>query len=489
VTAFKEIRNHNPVLADKLENACKVARGYEGAKRLELAGSLFHKLTVEEAYQLIDPDTLLKEIAQAKVKKLELWYIFRNIAALFPLIWTWLTLAIASNSYQRDITNPKYPNDIYQPFLGLWQGGFHGSTWLTFSTAAIVDACLLGGYLLLVGILPLAERNLLAQAKTLATTLQQATDDLLHYIATQGPSPAFNDADIQQLAEAIGDAFERRLNKINFTAQQAVLNARDFVDKTKQQVETILTDFQDKMLVFNTDISMLSADLQTLNGKLADHDKRLQELTTASNQLATSSTNLVKSAEEMADNAKANTQASKEVAAATRDVAAAATGIAGELSALDNTQRQMINTLASTQQNVVSKIESTQQNVVSQIDATQQKVVNSIVNAADRMDEVAKDTQEVAKELGTITRADLVKIATAVSDTIADVNKKAKDESVALVRQVAQDLHNLTTKVDTTVDGLEKVNEQLKRAATELQKAANTVRKGPTSSRPWWKVW
>jgi hypothetical protein len=69
-------------------------------------------------------------------------HLARNLAALAPLIFTWIMLGMAAWQYQQEIHTTTDPQVKTTPFLLLWQQGFGTHFW-SFEQVTLVDVSLL----------------------------------------------------------------------------------------------------------------------------------------------------------------------------------------------------------------------------------------------------------------------------------------------------------------------------------------------------------
>lgn len=430
-----DLNTINPVLAGKVDNLVKTLRrqgAFEGAKRLELVSKEFKKLTLEEAYHIIAPDITHGEVEELYTHKLGFLHVIRNALSLCPLILTWTALCLAAISYQQILANPKYRDvDQYRPFLRLWQEGFHGATWLTFSNAALGDVILLSLVLLfVVVIIPISESASRRRASKIALELEDLTDGLMWVIGIEGINPITSEADVDKVIQRIKQTVETSL----LASKQASDQAKQFIADSEVRVTNVIGDFHKDLATFNADLLKLSSDLQS-------YGRTIQDLSNASTQLASSSTSLATNARDMATSATTSVQASQSMAQASQ-------GIGTQLSALNNTQQQMVN-----------EISASQKYVANEIATTQKQVVKGITDAADIMDTVAKDTRLVAKELGHITQADLQSMTNQVA-------------------QVANQVNNVATSLSQIDQQLQRTTQVLHQAAQALASASGvTVRK------------
>ncbi len=140
-------------------------------------------------------------------------HVIRNCLALVPLILTWVALYFASSNYQQDLQ--KYPNDLYEPFLKLWQFGFHNTTWFTFSKAALIDVVLLLVYLFSVIAVVFFELKALRITQTFATGVHGVTDELVDAIAKAGATSTSDVDRIVKTIERVADEGFKNLCKLS----------------------------------------------------------------------------------------------------------------------------------------------------------------------------------------------------------------------------------------------------------------------------------
>ncbi len=496
--AFPDLDPQNSGLSQQAENLQKRIKrlgATQGAKRLELVCTQCKDLTVEEAYHMLNPEEVLSEIEESRSRWVGILYVIRHGLALGPLILTWFALYHAASDYQRDLATPGFHDDVYQPFLRLWQEGFHGTSWLTFSTAAILDVILLLIYLSAVLFVPLIDWWTRRVADKLVTELQSFTDQLMKAISVVGSSSTLSENDVNKISNAIGRQFDRAMLKSNQVAQEA----RDFIAKSKDHVDKVVGKFDTDLATFNTDVQLLTTKLDDLGTNLQNYDQKLKDLTDASTQLATSSGSLTKSADVMALSADKSAQASQ--------------GISTQLSTLNTTQQQIVatqqkvaDTIEATQKDVVKEISTTQQKVADKIEATQkdvaatqQQIVKGVSDAADKMDEVAKDTRSVAKELGQITQADLQAMTKKVADAadqvtkvangLSQIDKQLQATTQAVANSLVQADQQLQAGVQATMQAvasnLSQVDQQLQATTKALAQAAQALAATSKGRRRW----
>src|SRR5438874_5151325 len=105
---FKELESQNEDLAKDVNTRLKQAQelgAKEGVQRLAFVSKHFQKLSLEEAYHLINPNALQNEIEEAQAGKywIGFWQVLRNSFGVAPLILTWFALFRAVSDYQADL--------------------------------------------------------------------------------------------------------------------------------------------------------------------------------------------------------------------------------------------------------------------------------------------------------------------------------------------------------------------------------------------------
>lgn len=479
---LSELRNYRANLADDVERTCLIAKKLgvtEGTQRLALVGKYFKKLSIESAYSMLDPEGLQQEVekAQEHKYKIGMWRVVRNCFSLFPLILTWFALYLATSHYQQDLADPKYKDvDQYQPFLRLWQEGFHGTTWFTFSTAAFIDCVLLLAYLGLIVLVAVLERRTSKASSSFALQLQSVSEDLLDTIAQVGPSAGTSDVGIDRIVQTIErvadagtdkllqavksvsdadvdkivQAIKQVLDDTLMSSDQVAQKAQEFIEISNQKmddmfngkVKMMLDQFHSDLGTFNTDLKRLGSDLRKLGTDLLGYDKQLKDLTDASSKLAGTSSSL-------ANNANDLTMSTRAYASVGQDI---------------HDQLSLLNT--------------THQKIASEVEASQQKVVAEIGTATGNMNLAAKATESVADTLGQIAKKDIEMMAKQVSsaaERVADAAEALLQVKGSLL-QANQQLQGSVSHVDQQLQGsLSQVNQQLQATTEELKNAAQSL--------------
>ena len=450
-----DLQKQDSALANKVETFLKEADeqgATEGVQRLALVGKLYGKLTVDDAYQMINPDAFLAEISAAWISKsnIKKWQHARSILSLLPLILTWIGLFLASSAYQQ--YGVKYPGDLTQPFLQLWQNSFYGVRVFgfipvpTFAEVAILDFLVLFCLLICMLWIQHLENHAQTISAKFSQKLMEITEQLIALVSRTGITSLLKDDDIDR----IGEAVSRAVTKTMAQSDKVALQAKQFIEASELRVNATVGQFEDNLNLFNADLTQLTNGLLSFSVDLQNHNQQVKDLTDASTLLANSSQSLTSLTHNIAANTTQSSQASQNINSRLAELNATQQQLIQEIS---TTQQQLLQEISTTQQQVVQEIATTQQQVVSQIDATQQHVVDQIAvnqqhvatqidSAAQTMKGVAGDTKAVAKELGQITKADLQAMTnqvthaadqvTAIAGGLAGIEKALQNAATAL---------------------------------------------------------
>ncbi len=182
----------------KYSQQLKQCGAREGAERLEWVRQEFHRLSIDEAYQIIRPEDIVTEAEEATLRRFGLLHVVRNILSILPIVLTWFALGLAAISYQQDLATKKYQNDLYQPFLKLWQEGFHGTDFYPFSVAAFVDFGLLLCLIALVIFIPIFESLAVQGKQRKLADLFPLVKRILVAIGRAGVHTTLHDQDIRE---------------------------------------------------------------------------------------------------------------------------------------------------------------------------------------------------------------------------------------------------------------------------------------------------
>ncbi|HEY4033521.1 MAG TPA: hypothetical protein VGL94_06105 [Ktedonobacteraceae bacterium] len=468
---FSKLEAIDANLAERVRNLIKTLEKravQDGARRLTVVAQQFQDFTVEGAYQYLKKDEIILELEEKGALWLSVLHGLRDLLSIAPIAFTWLALSLASDAYQKDLMDKSVSaKDLYQPFLLLWQEGFHGTHGfvIPFSNAALCDAVLLAFLILMfVLIVPKAKRKYRENIyKSLhKNDFDSVIDDLLALIGREGANTLLQDRDTKKIAEII----KQVLGDVLLNYDRVASEARDYIQEAKKQTETLVIEFRRDLALFNKDVQLLTNNLQKMNTNLQSHDQQLQTLTNASNRLASSSNDLASNAKDLASSADLNAQASQ--------------GIGDRLNDLNTTQQEIVKTqqqvaqeVTTAQQKVVQKIADNQENVYQEIVKAQQQVVQQVTTAQQNVVQKIADTQkEVVNEL------------TGAADVVERSGKHTRDASLNL-EQVASKLDQLTrTDFQIMTDGIKNSNQDLiievQKTIRQIVKAADEVERVAT---------
>ena len=465
------LATHDSQLALKVKQLSQMlsARGAKnGARRLEEVSQQFQHFTVEGASHYIRKDEIIDELEDRGRWWLSGLLGLRNLLSIAPIAFTWWALHLAADAYDHDLQDSHYAGDLYQPFLRLWQDGFHGNHGfvIPFSTAALLDAVLLVALIILaVVVIPSVQRLYRERIHDSLEDFDATIDELLAAIGQAGASAHLADSDIDKISRAI----QGTLQKVLLNYDRVAGEARKFIEDTHQSTQTLVKNFDDNLAVFNGDVRLLTNDLQRMNTDLTSYGQKLAELTDASNKLAVSSTDLALNAKNMADSAQLSAQASQGISSQLGDLNVAQKEIV-------KTQQDVASTISQTQGDVVKQFATTQQNVVQEIERAQKEVVKEISSVADDMNESTKNTRDVARELENVAQG-LKQMTQADFQAMTDGIKKANQDLFREVQKVAQEFQQVA-------GNLNQVGTQLQSTTKALAGAAQTFGSATGKPRP-----
>ncbi len=417
---FTDLTNMNSALAKRLELLVIQAKNLgarDGYQRLAIAGKNFKRLSIAEAYRLIDPGAIQSEVENAQARKY--WvgrlHIIRNCLALCPLILTWVGLYFASSNYQQDLQ--KYPNDLYEPFLKIWQFGFHNTTWFTFSMAALIDIGLLLIYLLSIIAVEISESKAQRVTQAFAVGLFGVSEELIDAIAKAGATSTSDVDRIVKTIERVADEGFKNLTRtvkslseadvdriaqaLKVVIQDALKLSEDIAEQAKRTLTEVNTDLKDLINQLHSDLGTLGGNLDTLSTDLLGYDQQLQQLTDASTDLAKASASLAKNTDDLTKSTQDYTNIGKD--------------IGSQIGSLNGTQKHIITTFEDIKRDAVAQM-------------------NSFAN---NLDSTAKATEQVARDLGQITITDvnnMSKRVTNAADQVADAADALKQLQQALAK-------------------------------------------------------
>ncbi len=283
---------------DLLLNEARNLGATEGAQRLEAICSQYDQLSPNVAYQWLDPGAFQREVEEAQTHGAgaEFIHFFRNVFSLAPLIVTWGALFSAVNTYQEDLA--MHITDRTRPFLELWQSGFNGITWVTFTVAAGFDVILLFLYLLFILLTHQIDSRAHSVSTKFAKKLQGIDEKLMKVIATDGVTHIVDQSGVDKVADAVQKVVQKAVDastKIATAAEQSIKQVTDVSTKAITDSNSRMDDVFKKQI--DPLISAFRTDMAALQKELGNYQGRLNDLTNASQQLASASSTLTANAE------------------------------------------------------------------------------------------------------------------------------------------------------------------------------------------------
>lgn len=468
-----------------LKEGCELG-AIEGMKRLELICEQHDQLSPNAAYIWIDPNAIQREIedAQLSKKQMEVIHFFRNLLSLAPLIATWAALFFAVYSYQKDITIN--PDDRFQPFLQLWQGGFHQTTWFTFTVAAGIDVVLLVFYLISILLTHELERRAHLKAIAFVQKLQDKVDQLMQYIAEDGFKHIGDQSDIDKVVDSVQkvvdsatasvkQAVQDTTNTLKQVVEQAT-NANkkvieDSANANKQVIEGVegsfkaaIADAQQKMQqavdasqkaitssntkvekMFTDDVAPLMksfrTDMGTFQQELGKYQSRLNALTSASQELAGASQKLSTASEELTQNAE-------------------------RYITIGNNIDTSIQTLNTTQRDVVKEIGSVAANI-----STAASQMSSVTGSMQR---ATSNVEVVAKQLNVEMQSTLQKMTANVDGFSQSMYQGAANLS-SIIQLFGDNVNRVSGSINQVSRSLDQVGANLQATSAHLYNTARYI--------------
>lgn len=251
----------------------------DGARRLEIVEQQLQHFSVEGATQYIRKEEILRELEGQEDWPSTMLHGLRALLCIAPIAFTWWALHLAGDAYTQDLQDAShYPNDLYQPFLQLWQENFHGNHGfvLSFSLTTFLDALLLALLaLLVVVVMPWWEKRRRAALRESLGEFDVVIDDLLAAIGQANVSASSVPTEINKVPAAI----QATLQKVLLNYDRVAGEAREFVRETQESTRDLLKNFDHNQNTFNDDVKLLAETLQKINEDLKQNGKALRELT------------------------------------------------------------------------------------------------------------------------------------------------------------------------------------------------------------------
>jgi hypothetical protein len=185
-------------------------------------------------------------------KSVRFAHLLRNVAALAPLIFTWIMLGLAAQHYDSDLKDN--PKAVSEPFLLLWQQGF-GTGFLSFEHVTIIDFALLALVVLLTFWVHWAE----GQADRSADSVYEAVDSLKAFLADRRSLPTpLTPLTPEEWAAITSETLDRTIQQtkeLNTTSELAIREASDRLKGIQDTSEEFIRDFKGAVLQTLTSVT------------------------------------------------------------------------------------------------------------------------------------------------------------------------------------------------------------------------------------------
>lgn len=341
---------------------------HTGVQRLELLCDQYDKITPDIAYHLLDFDSFQQEIEEAQIHTwhVDIVHYMRNISSLLPLIATWCGLYFAVSSYQQDIS--KIPPDRSFTFLQLWQGGFHGTTWLTFSTTAFIDVILLIVYLVMLLWSHILDSKAHATAIKFTKELRTNAEKILDEVNKASLIPITDPQDLNRVTIAIRQVLDQALEQ----SKQLAQITEQTIQSTNERIENLFsTQITPYFNTFSTQTTYFQSAIIQLQKQVDSLTQTIQTQTGQVDSLNISITNVLKTSQDFHTQlgtlnqskqmvAKSLNDLSKEVIKVTEQMTSATRSLEGTTQLMAGTVTQIDQTL----QTVTSRIQSNENNIL-----------------------------------------------------------------------------------------------------------------------------
>lgn len=239
-SAFDKLRKHltaptSTVILEELASATaevKNAGAKHAAARLSQLDDYATALPPEALPRLVDMDGILDELEDVKSKWPDRLGLFRNIAALIPLLFTWFSLSWATSAYRDEIH--QNPDKVYQPFLVLWENGFDRGMWLPFSFVAGVDTALFVALIVATALIHRFEHRTRDDARQLAARVDRAVTGLVAALGEERWLATKNPGDWAAAVQRVIDRAMQETRELNKANQVALDSARLAIQEARQ---------------------------------------------------------------------------------------------------------------------------------------------------------------------------------------------------------------------------------------------------------------
>jgi hypothetical protein len=257
---------------DTLSKLCKQLRsaGADGAAgRFEvIASKIAENRPFDDVERHIDPERAIDELNSARgrprwsklfrgdlrrglrpllgfPKSVRFVHLLRNVAALAPLIFTWIILGFAAEHYNSDLKN--HPKMVNEPFLLLWQQGFNVG-FPSFERVTIIDFSLLALVVLLTIWVHWAE----GQAVRSADSVYKTVDSLRAFLADRRSLPTpLTPLTPEQWAEITSETLSETVllvQELNAASELAIKEASDRLNAIQDTSRELIQDFKGAVL-------------------------------------------------------------------------------------------------------------------------------------------------------------------------------------------------------------------------------------------------
>lgn len=185
-------------------------------------------------------------------KSVRFAHLLRNVAALAPLIFTWIILGLAAERYESYLKNN--PEKVNEPFLLLWQQGF-GARFLSFERVTIIDFALLTLVVLLTFWVHWTE----GQADRSADSVYKTVDSLKAFLADRRSLPTpLTPLTPEQWAEITSETLSKTIQQtqeMNTLSERAIREASDRLKGIQDTSQELIRDFKDAVLQTLTSVT------------------------------------------------------------------------------------------------------------------------------------------------------------------------------------------------------------------------------------------
>jgi hypothetical protein len=214
--------------------------------------------------------TELSEALHERVRKVTGW---RNVAALGPLIITWLLLGWASFAYHDELA--AHPELSTQPFLVLWQQQFGGGSIPTFAETAFTACALLSIVLLLTVRAHQLEGRAGRQIAQVTAAIDDALDTLSLAVATSTVRPPNSAVEWAEVAQRVLTETQAMIQAAARDTARVAEQNRTLVQTAETTMETLREGSQEFIA------SLARESLVTLAGVREQNEQLIARTTEA----------------------------------------------------------------------------------------------------------------------------------------------------------------------------------------------------------------